>query len=263
MILSQKQIDDFNEKGYILLKGFASASLCDEILAKAKIHLEAKIEPFETESAYHKSSKAKRTQDVNYQSELNPKTSIRRLRQVYERDKVFALWMKNTKIRPILQQLLNDKVVLVTAHHNSIMSKMPYSSTETKWHQDRRYWRYSDDNLLSIWLALDRENSQNGVLEFINASHKMKFLPEQFDDKEYFDENNILNTSILKNKSSFSLDKGDVIIFHSLLLHRANKNITNKAKISFVYTVKGEKTQAIEGTRSAEYPEIDLDFISK
>ena len=43
-----------------------------------------------------------------------------------------------------------------------------------------------------------------------------------------------------------------------LLLHSAKKNSTDKAKISFVYTVKGEKTYAIEGTRSSEYPEISL-----
>jgi phytanoyl-CoA hydroxylase len=52
------------------------------------------------------------------------------------------------------------------------------------------------------------------------------------------------------------------VIFHSLLLHRANKNNTDKPKISFVYTVKGASTKVIEGTRSAEYKEIPLHSIS-
>ena len=138
------------------------------------------------------------------------------------------------------------------------MTKMPYYSTATSWHQDRRYWRYSDDNLVSVWLALDSETSENGVLEFIPGSHNMHFSAEQFDEKEYFSEDNEKNQKIIATKVSTDLQKGDVVLFHSLLLHRANKNSTDKPKISFVYTVKGAKTEAIAGTRSSEFPEIVL-----
>jgi len=164
-------------------------------------------------------------------------------------------------LRPILQQILDDEVVLITAHHNSIMTKMPHVSSPTAWHQDRRYWRYSDDNLASVWLALDVENSQNGVLEFIPGSHKMHFTSEQFDNKEYFRENHEANKKILSTKVSNNLEKGDVIIFHSLLLHRANKNNTDEVKLSFVYTVRSAKTKAIKGSRSAEFLEIALENI--
>ena len=69
------------------------------------------------------------------------------------------------------------------------------------------------------------------------------------------------NVQLIEKKVTTTLNKGDIIIFHSLLLHRANKNNTDKPKISFVYTVKGENTYAIEGTRSSEYPEIKLEKI--
>jgi phytanoyl-CoA hydroxylase len=139
------------------------------------------------------------------------------------------------------------------------MTKIPKVSTETRWHQDRRYWHFRDDNLLSVWLALGKENRQNGVLEFIPSSHKIDFSPEQFDQKGYFREDLAQNMSLIETKVSTTLEKGDIIFFHSRLLHRANANSTNKPKISFVYTVKGAKTEAIEGTRSSQYPEIYLD----
>ena len=138
------------------------------------------------------------------------------------------------------------------------MTKMPYYSKPTSWHQDRRYWRYSDDNLVSVWLALDSETSENGVLEFIPGSHKMVFDATQFNEKEYFAEDTLKNQKIIATKVSTDLQKGDVVLFHSLLLHRANKNSTDKPKISFVYTVKGTKTEAITATRSSEFPEIAL-----
>ena len=110
-------------------------------------------------------------------------------------------------------------------------------------------------------MALDEETEQNGVLEFIPGSHKMHFKAEQFDEKEYFSETYTPNQKIIATKVSTDLEKGDVVIFHSLLLHRANKNSTDKAKISFVYTVKGEKTKANKGSRSSEFPEIILQKI--
>jgi len=136
---------------------------------------------------------------------------------------------------------------------------MPNSSKETSWHQDRRYWSYSDDNLISIWLALGEENSQNGVLEFIPSSHKMSFSEEQFGEKEYFSLTSEKNVSLIETKKSSNLKSGDVVLFHCKLLHRANANSTSTPKISFVYTVKGKKTKVLKGSRSAEYPEILLD----
>jgi phytanoyl-CoA hydroxylase len=252
-------LQQFQEDGFIVLRQFADASLCDAILEVAQKHLEEKIEPIETELGYDSRDKAYRTSVTDYCSHAKePEVTVRRLRQVYTRDPLFKSWMESSKIRPVLQQILEDQVVITTAHHNSIMTKMPYFSTQTRWHQDRRYWRYSDDNLVSVWLALDEEHSDNGVLEFIPGSHKMRFEASQFDEKEYFSETVEQNRALLQEKVSTTLAKGDVVIFHSLLLHRANANTTPKPKISFVYTVKGAKTKALEGSRSSEFPEILL-----
>ena len=260
MTLSSEQLQQFKEDGFLILRDFADKEKCAAILDVAKVHLQYKIAPIETEIGYDGKSKEYRT-DVTDYSAKEAGTTVRRLRQVYSRDIIFKEWMEDEKIRPILQQILNDQVVIITSHHNSIMTKMPHTSTETKWHQDRRYWRYSDDNLVSIWLALDDENSENGVLEFIPGSHRMTFEADRFDEKEYFREESSKNMLLIEKKVSTTLKKGDVVLFHSLLLHRANKNDTDKVKISFVYTVKGASTKVIEGTRSAEYPEVILERI--
>jgi phytanoyl-CoA hydroxylase len=139
------------------------------------------------------------------------------------------------------------------------MTKMPHTSTQTMWHQDFRYWHFENANLVSVWLALDSEDSDNGVLEFIPGSHKMSFEMSQFDEKEYFKEDIEPNISLINTKVSHNLKKGDVVLFHCKLLHRANKNVTNEPKISFVYTVKGASNKAIENTRSSEFAEVELD----
>jgi len=260
MQLTQTQLDDFTTNGFLILRNFADKAECEAILDVAKAHLKHKIEPIETEVDYGEKSQAYRTDVTDYNSiEKEKSVTVRRLRQVYQRDILFKNWMESERIRPLLKQILDDEVVLTTAHHNSIMTKMPKSSSETSWHQDRRYWSFSDDNLVSVWLALGEENSENGVLEFIPKSHKMNFLKEQFGDKEYFDVNNPLNTLLIETKESTILKQGDVVLFHCRLLHRANANKSEFPKISFVYTVRGERTSVEKGSRSAQYPEIFLD----
>lgn len=155
MTLDENQLKEFHENGFLLLKNFADSKLCDEILEKAKTHLINKIAPIESEQEYMQ-------KDAD-------EITVRRLRQVYDREEVFKKWMTNDKIRPILIQLLNDTPVLTLAHHNSIMTKLPHDSTRTFWHQDRRYWNFENDNLVSVWLALGDEYLDNGLLEIGRA----------------------------------------------------------------------------------------------
>ena len=244
MKLSSTQLSLFQKDGFLVLRNFATHSKCDIIKDIALAHLKHKVAPIETESEYIGEDSATLT--------------VRRLRQVYDRDIVFKEWMREESMRDILAQILDDTPVLTLAHHNSIMTKMPHTSTQTSWHQDIRYWSFESDNLVSVWLALDEEYESNGVLEFISGSHTMEFSSEQFEDKAYFSSTYPQNQELIKNKTEVELHKGDVVLFHSKLLHRANKNSTNRVKISFVYTVKGLKNSAIEGSRSASFREISL-----
>ena len=241
MNLNKKQIEDFNKNGFLILKKFASEIICNEILQKTKYHLENKIKPYESEEEYCKNN--------------DTKITIRRLKQVYQREEIFKEWMINKEMHPILESLLKETPVLLLAHHNSIMTKDKTNSSRTFWHQDRRYWNYNDDNLISVWLSLDDEYLENGLLEFIPSSHKMDFEKECFDEDSNFKDD--YNANLLKNAVHQNLQKGDVVLFHCKTLHHASKNKSSHTKISFVYTVKGEKTKAIKDTRS-DFKEIDL-----
>jgi len=236
MKLTQKQIEEFNHNGFLILKNFADTTLCEEILKCAQKHLTNKTAPIESEAEYLETSSSN--------------TTVRRLRQVYDREAIFKTWMTNKEIRPILEQLLNDKPVLVLAHHNSVMTKQSQISSRTSWHQDFRYWNYDNDNLVSVWLSLDDETLQNGLLEFIPKSHTMQFSKEQFDDKSNFLDNDENNKKLIKTAVHNNLKKGDVVLFHCKTLHHANKNNTDKTKISFVYTVRAQNNPPQKATRS-------------
>ncbi|HIC44337.1 MAG TPA: phytanoyl-CoA dioxygenase family protein [Sulfurimonas sp.] len=243
MKLSQEQQTEFNTNGFLLLKGFADPNLCDAILLKAQEHLDNKVEPIESEEEYLRSGTGSST--------------IRRLRQVYQRENIFKEWMRNKEILPILEQLLGKSPKLLLAHHNSIMTKLPQKSSITTWHQDIRYWHYENDELLSVWLSLGDEFLENGLLEFIPGSHKMNFTPEQFDKRATFRDDLEKNKTITSKRVHYNLSKGDIVLFHSKTLHYAHQNETDKTKISFVYSLRSASNLPIINTRS-DFKEISL-----
>jgi phytanoyl-CoA hydroxylase len=243
MRLSPEQLAQFHEEGFLLLRSFASVALCEEIVQAAREEIARMTPPVETEEEYLGLPQGARR-------------GLRRLRQVYHRHPIFRRWMHNDEIRPILEQLLGEKPILTLAHHNSIMTKMPGTSSETCWHQDIRYWRFANDNLLSVWLALGEERLENGVLEFIPGSHKLRLEPEQFDEKVCFREDLPANRAIIDQKVHYDLHPGDIVLFHAKTLHHAYPNRTREPKISFVYTVRGEHNRPLPGTRSGKGDEI-------
>jgi len=243
MKLTNEQIAEFNTNGFLLLKNFADPKLCDAVLNKAKEHLDKQIEPIESEEEYLGSQ--------------TPNLTIRRLRQVYDREDIFKEWMHNKEILPILEQLLGKSPKLLLAHHNSIMTKLPHKSSITTWHQDIRYWHYNNDELLSVWLSLGDEFLENGLLEFIPGSHKMNFSTEQFDERSSFKDDTVQNKEIISKRVHYNLHKGDIVLFHSKTLHYAHQNETDKAKISFVYSLRSANNYPIKNTRS-DFKEVTL-----
>nr|XP_054593665.1 probable alpha-ketoglutarate-dependent hypophosphite dioxygenase [Nothobranchius furzeri] len=47
------------------------------------------------------------------------------------------------------------------------------------WHQDMRYWGIAGGPVLSVWLALDDSQKENGALQVIPGSHCSGMLPHR------------------------------------------------------------------------------------
>ena len=49
---------------------------------------------------------------------------------------------------------------------------LPQGGTSTGWHQDNYYFNLVPANVLTIWVALDPIDEENGCLRFVRGSHK-------------------------------------------------------------------------------------------
>jgi phytanoyl-CoA hydroxylase len=249
--LSDLQIEQFGNDGYLILRGMVSPLACDLMLSVAREHLRGAVPPLEYEA------------EVGYPGapksfdEPGGKT-VRRLRGAYQRHECFRLWAEDKRLVAALRQLFGEGIRLTLSHHNCVMTKHPNFGTATGWHRDIRYWSFTKPDLISVWLALGSENEANGALKVIPGSHRMDIPREQMDDLDFLRPDVEANQALFAKGIPLDLEKGDVILFHSRLFHAAGRNAGNAVKNSVVFAYHGAGNTPIAGTKSAAGGEVSL-----
>ena len=254
--LSREDLLHFRQMGYLVLPRMLDNIRCDELLSFSRQQLEALTPPLEYEV------------DVRYpgspigQSGEGSKT-VRRLLEAASRDPSLKNLGLDSPISAVIRELFGseDETLMSQCHHNCIMTKDPGFSSDTLWHQDNRYWSFEEENLISAWIALGPENSGNGGLKVIPGSHGLDFESECFDKDLFFRTDLIKNKTLLKNCKQVELGKGDVLFFHSRLLHAADRNRSDETKVSLVFTYHLENNLPIKGSRSDGLPSLRVGAI--
>lgn len=251
-MLSEKDIQTFNTDGYLVLPGFTQNTVLRAMHEEAKRQIANPSYPMELEAVTGYPGAPNTAQEAGGRT-------VRRFLGAYQRHSLWQSWASNPTLIRYLKQLLDDKnIALSQAHHNCLMTKSPEYSSDTGWHQDIRYWSFTYPYLINMWLALGEENKNNGGLVVIPGSHNMVFERKQFDEKLFFCDDIKPNKTLLAQAKSIELRAGDVLFFHSKLLHKASRNHTNDTKLSLVFTYHNSHNLPLANSRSASVPHISL-----
>jgi ectoine hydroxylase-related dioxygenase (phytanoyl-CoA dioxygenase family) len=215
-ILSSDQIEAFNKKGYLLLKGFLSS-------AEVKFLYKASTEDSQlTEHTY---------------AVLDANGNESRLALWNDPgEDSFGMLSRDERVVGAVGQLIGGPV----AHfHSKVMQKVPKVGGAWEWHQDFGYWYKNGflfpDEMISVMFALTPANQENGCLMVLPGSHKMGRIEhgkvgEQvgaaLDRVERFEAHN--------ERIYCELAPGDALIFHSNLLHASNPNTSEYPRWSII-----------------------------
>ena len=88
-------------------------------------------------------------------------------------DNIYSAFAANERMVAAAEQLMSDEVY---HFHHKMMLKEPRIGGAWEWHQDFGYW-YEDQHvmfpdMISVALAVDRANRDNGCLQVLRGSHK-------------------------------------------------------------------------------------------
>ncbi|MEO0321644.1 MAG: phytanoyl-CoA dioxygenase family protein [Myxococcota bacterium] len=245
-------MDPFARQGFDVVRGAVPRARVAAMRARAEADLAADLGPLEREAA------------VGYpgapESESAPGgRTVRRLLRAYARDAAFREHVHDpTIVARVAAALGEEPVRFCPAHHNCVMTKQPTHSSDTGWHRDIRYWSFARPNLVTTWLALTEESSEQGSLWVVPGSHRLDLEAERFDAMSFLDPDRPENAVLLREAVSVELAPGDLLLFHARLLHFATRNHTARPKLAAVFTFLGGDNAPVPGTRSASLRSVAL-----
>src|SRR5688572_13524394 len=98
--------------------------------------------------------------------------------------------LAHPRIVAIVKDLLGEHVVGWGSH---FFCKLPGDGKAVAWHQDASYWPLTPSKAVTVWLAIDAADRENGCMRFIAGSHWTGHLTYRPSDAG---EHNVLNQTI-------------------------------------------------------------------
>ena len=212
------QIEQYNQDGYLILKGFLNS---DEISKLYQIAID---------------DKAVSHNAIN----VNDSTGKRSKLSLWYKpgNDVYGLLTRSESLVNSVNKLLNGDSA-VCHFHSKLMQKEPKVGGAWEWHQDYGYWYKNEfllpDQMMSMMVAITEANQANGCLQVIKGSHKMGRVEHGFAGEQVGASQRYVDLALQTMDLIYvELEAGDVLFFHSNLLHRSEANLSDRPRWSMI-----------------------------
>lgn len=158
--------------------------------------------------------------DAFYDDKSRPET-LKQLNRVHQ-DAFFAEYLKNPHWLSLAETLLGEPA---WAHGAEWFNKPPNTNHITPPHQDNYYFCLSPPQVLTMWLALDTVDEENGCLRYVRGSHLLGLRPHNRTKTLGFSQG-IADYSDADRAREVAIpaQPGDLLIHHGNTIHRADAN---------------------------------------
>lgn len=144
----------------------------------------------------------------------------------------FNAFIKNEILGNILEDILGPNI---DCFLSQFIFKNP-GAWGQPWHQDSTYFPFDREPQVAAWLATSEATIENGCLVVLPGSHH-EHLHEHLPDERK--ESNYGYTEIKDHDFSkempLLLNKGDLLLFHSFLMHKSFDNKSSSRRTAMVY----------------------------
>ena len=128
----------------------------------------------------------------------------------------------------------------VTAQPSEWFNKPPHSNSPTPPHQDNYYFNLKPPNVITIWLALDTVDEENGCLRYVRGSHLEGVRPHGRSEILGFSQGVTDYADADREREvPMILEPGDVVAHHGNTIHRADPNNSDRHRRAFAMVLKG------------------------
>lgn len=140
------------------------------------------------------------------------------------RDPRLLPFLLSDRVADLVEPLIGPNLALWSSH---FICKDPYTGRATPWHEDSSYWegRFDGyDNIVTVWLALDRSTRENGCMRVIPGTHTNGFSEYEEVDRA----RNTFHRQITHVDETlavdFELEPGECSLHDARIIHGAEPN---------------------------------------
>ncbi len=221
--MNQREI--FEQDGFVSVTGFITDSELFQIETAIERFIEERVSALPPEHVF-------------YEDKTNL-TTLKQIQRLHEYDEFFKSFF-NDKPRRLAEELLGESV---EGRNVQYFNKPPSLNQATPPHQDGFYFMLEPCHALTMWMALDMVDEDNGCVRYVRGSHKNGMRPHGRTQTLGFSQG-ITDFG----KGSDQLDEvactarpGDLLAHHALTIHRAEANSSatrNRRALGFIFYAK-------------------------
>lgn len=184
--------------------------------------------------------------DAFYEDRLRPET-LKQLHRM-EQDAFFAEYLKHPLWKSLAEVLLGEPAHFPKG--TEWFNKPPGTQHITPPHQDNYYFCLKPPQVLTMWLALDSADEENGCLRYLPGSHQHGVRPHSRTTTLGFSQGvDDFGDAERGREVAVPAQPGDVLIHHGNTIHRADANrSTTRHRRSFGMVFHGVSSQRDEDT---------------
>jgi phytanoyl-CoA hydroxylase len=208
--------EKFNENGYIFIPGFLSP----EEVKSMNLNFARVIEEIVPSMPAH---------HVFYEGQQKDPSTLKQLIDIQAYDGFFKEVLVNSKFKELAEFLLEDQVIGKTLEY---FNKPPLIGKPTPPHQDGYYFMLDPSVAVTMWMALEPADEENGCVKYVKGSHLQGMRPHGRTQTLGFSQGitDFGTPDDLGQEISFPANPGDLLIHHSLTIHQAGGNSSSRSR---------------------------------
>ena len=149
-------------------------------------------------------------------------STLKQLQRMHEHDAWFDEFFRG-KPKALAEELLGTEVI---GKNLQYFNKPPGIGQPTPPHQDGYYFKLKPPLAVTMWLALEAVDEENGCVRYVRGSHRAGMRPHGRTATLGFSQGmtDFGSADDLANEIAMPAEAGDLLAHHALTIHRADGN---------------------------------------
>lgn len=197
----------FEEDGFVAVSGFCNPVELSAIESALALFIDLRVPQLPAE-------------EVFYEDKAKPET-LKQIQRMHEQCDFFGAFIQE-KPKALAQELLGEPVI---GKNLQFFNKPPGISQATPAHQDGHYFMLQPCHAVTMWMALDTVDEENGCVHYLRGSHLDGMRPHERTQTLGFSQG-IANFGRNETREEVACPAkpGDLLAHHAMTVHRADAN---------------------------------------